>query len=919
MEPRVIAMREPRGNPAARFGCIAIAVLFFVVLAGAKWAASLLIDYSWWKEVGQVQTWIDLYAYSTLPVLAGTLIAWMSLLVAHARAVRFAGGQVSDYPLYSRLAALATLALAFFIAGATIDNWTVLRFAGSRTMSGAGTFHDPIFHLPATFYLFDLPFWSDLRVYILAVVIVTILVYWLVARGWQLRFSLPEIRGGMDLSFLHLSGGLESRFLRGALAFFLIALSARYYLARYEMVWNQHRFMIGIDYTDEHFAIPMYWVMMAALLVGAALIVVRKWIPAAIVVGVGFGLMVIVPGLAGSLFVKPNEISLERPYINSHIEATRAAYGLSAHVREIEMHTNPNANLDLAKNSPLLQNVRLWDWRPFHDTVTQMQALRPYYAFHDTDVDRYTIDGQYRQVLLSPRELDITQLPGTQSSWINPHFIYTHGYGLVLAEVNKLTPDGQPVYLIEDMPPVVKTPSLKVDRPELYYGELQHEPVFVDTAQQEFNYPSGSDNALTRYQGKGGFPISSLLMRAAAAVHYGDSNMILTSYLTDHSRMMIHRRVRERLETLAPYLSWDNDPYLVVSPGGRLVWMVDGYTTSESHPFSHESEAFGGINYIRNAVKATVDAYDGETHLYVFDATDPIITAYRTLFPSLYEDASKMPAGLVAHVRYPEDMFRVQSELYRIYHMKNPQAFYNNEDVWELARYSSGNGEPRPVTPTYVFATVPGESKPEFLLMTTFTPFSKENLIGVMLARCDGPHFGEIVVLQLSKQELILGPMQINARINQDQNISKDLTLWNQQGSQVLQGQTLVLPIGDNFLYVSPLYLQATQARMPQLKKVVLAVGNRLIYADTYEQALTMLAGSAPSAYAAVSNANTGTPAPGNGAGGIAAGPAQPVSTDPRIQTIRQHLQRYRELASQGKWAEAGRELDAIQAEANKP
>ena len=907
MEPRVITGRSRGGNPAARFGCIAIAVLFFVLLIGGKWAASLLIDYSWWKEAGQVNTWLDLYAYSTLPVAAGTLLAWIVLTISHGRAVKFAGGQVSDYPIYSRVSKLVLLALSFFIAGATIDNWTVLRFAGSRGMDGAGTFHDPIFNLPATLYLFDLPFWTDLRVYILAVVIVTILVYWLVARGWQLRFTLPEIRHATDLSFLHLSGGLESRFLRGALAFFLIALAARYYLARFEMVWNQHRFMIGVDYTDEHFAIPMYWVMIAALVAGAALIAIRKWIPAAIAVGAGFVLLFIVPNVAGSLFVKPNEISLERPYIQAHIEATRAAYGLSARMREIEMHTTPNATLDLTKNASLLDNVRLWDWRPFHDTVTQMQALRPYYAFHDTDVDRYTIDGQYRQVMLSPRELDITQLPGTQSSWINPHFIYTHGYGLVLAEVNKLTPDGQPVYLIQDMPPVVKTPSLKVERPELYYGELQHEPVFVDTAQQEFNYPSGSDNALTRYQGKGGFPISSFLMRAAAALNYGDSNIVLTGYLTDHSRMMIHRRVTERLETLAPYLAWDRDPYLVVTPEGRMVWVVDGYTTSESHPFSHESDAFGGINYIRNAVKATIDAYDGETHLYVFDPTDPIINAYRSLFPALYEDASKMPDALRAHMRFPEDMFRVQSELYRIYHMRNPQAFYNNEDVWELARYSSGNGEPRPVSPTYVFATVPGESKPEFLLMTTFTPFSKENLIGVMLARCDGPHLGEIVVLQLSKQELILGPMQINARINQDQNISKDLTLWNQQGSQVLQGQTLVLPIGDNFLYVSPLYLQATQARMPQLKKVVLAVGNRLIYADTYEQALAMLgSGAAPPA-------PSGAPA----APAVAATP-EPPSTDPRIQSIRQHLQRYRELASQGKWADAGRELDAIQSEASK-
>ena len=329
--------------------------------------------------------------------------------------------------------------------------------------------------------------------------------------------------------------------------------------------------------------------------------------------------------IAGALFVKPNEISLERPYIQAHIEATRAAYGLSTRMSEIEMHTDPNANIDIAKHAPLLDNVRLWDWRPFHDTVTQMQALRPYYAFHDTDVDRYTIDGQYRQVMLSPRELDISQLPGTQSSWINPHFIYTHGYGLVLAEVNKITPDGQPVYLIQDMPPDVKTPSLKITRPELYYGELQHEPVFVDTAQEEFDYPKGSDNAKTRYAGKGGFPISSLLMRAAAALHFGDSNIILTGYLTDHSRMMIHRRIRERLHTLAPYLNWDNDPYLV--DHSRRASRVDCRWLHHVgiHPFTRESDAFDGINYIRNSVKATIDAYDGVTHLYVFDPADPVI------------------------------------------------------------------------------------------------------------------------------------------------------------------------------------------------------------------------------------------------------------------------------------------------------
>ena len=924
-EPRVITggrgsrgLSSGRPRSGLRIGLISLVVLFFVVLIGANWGASLLIDYSWWKELGQVKTWIDLYAYSTLPIAFATFVTWIILLIAHARGVKFAGGRVSDYPLYSRISSVVLLVLSFLVADASIDNWTVLRFAGSRALKNTTGFQDPIFGKPVTFYLFDLPFWSDLRGFIFAVVILSIIVYWLTARGWQLRFTMPEIaRGQLDLSLLRLTGGLESRFLRGALAFFLIALAARYYLGRFEMVWNQHRFMVGVDYTDDHFALPLYWMVIAALIIGAGLVVARRWIATAVVVVGSLLLLWIVPSIAGSLYVKPNEISLERPYIQTHIEATRAAFGLSNRTREIEMHTDPNATIDTSKHKPLLDNVRLWDWKPFHDTVMQLQALRPYYTFHEPpDVDRYTIDGQYRQVLLSSRELDITQLPGTQSSWINPHFIYTHGYGLVMAEVSKITPDGQPVYLIQDMPPEVKTPSLQIKRPEFYYGEFQHEPVFVDTAQEEFDYPKGSDNAKTRYAGKGGFPISSLLMRAAAALHFSDSNIVLTGYLTDHSRMMIHRRVRERLQALAPYLTWDTDPYIVVTPEGRLVWMLDGYTVSDSHPFSREIEAYGGINYMRNSVKATVDAYDGDTHIYVFDSKDPVIESYRTLFPALYEDAAAMPAALREHTRYAEELFRVQSDMYRVYHMRNPQSFYNNEDVWELAKYSAGQGgQPQPVSPTYVFATLPGETKPEFLLMTTFTPLSKENLIGVMLARCDGDKLGEVVVLLLSKQELTLGPMQIAARINQDQNISKDLTLWNQQGSQVLQGQTLVLPVGDTFLYMSPIYLQATQARMPQLKKVVLAVGNRLIYADTYEQALAQLGGGGagtPTPAAAQQTQSQPAGVTGSVLGSVPGGP------DPRIISIRQHLQRYRDLTSQGKWADAGRELEAIQNEVQK-
>jgi hypothetical protein len=401
-------------------------------------------------------------------------------------------------------------------------------------------------------------------------------------------------------------------------------------------------------------------------------------------------------------------------------------------------------------------------------------------------------------------------------------------------------------------------------------------------------------------------------MRIAAAIAEVDPNILLTGYLTPQSRMMIHRNVIARLRTLASFITWEHDPYLVVTQAGRLVWTVDGYTTSIAHPYSRSVylEEVGEVNYMRNAVKATVDAYDGETRIYIFDPTDPIIRAYQHLFPGLLLPFSDMPADLRAHARYPEIFFRVQAEVYRTYHMRDPQAFYNKEDLWDLARTVQGQGSdahPEPVSPAYVVASLPGEDQAEFLLITPFTPRNKDNMIGLMVARCDGKHLGELVVLQLSKQELIFGPMQIGARINQDQTISKDLTLWNQQGSQVLRGQMLVLPVANTFLYVEPLYIQASEARMPQLKKVVLAIGNTLIYRDTYEQALAELSALMQGGRAEVAKQSAAA----------SATPAEPT-LDRLRESIRNHLRRSRELTGQGKWAEAGKELDAIESEVRK-
>lgn len=893
---------------------VTLIVAIILILLGARSLASFSIDYQWWKELGQLDTWFNMLAYAFAPMVAATLIAFAALWVAHARALKFAGTRLGEHPLYAWISSAGLLFVAYLVAAGAIETWTVVRYAGARGMPvEANAWRDSVFHLPLKFYLFDLPFYSDLRGYLLALIIVCVLVYWIAARGWQLRYRLPEMRDvrEIDPSFFRLEGGLESRFLRGALVVFLLALALRFFLARYEMVYDDHGFMVGIDYVDQNFGLPLQWLVIAACVAAAALVWARRWIPAAFM-ALSLVVLFAVPRLVQVLYVRPNEISIQRPYIDTHIHATRAAYGLEQRMREVEFKVQPDAPIDPVQHKAIIDNVRLWDWHAFHDTITQIQALRPYYVFSDTDVDRYTIDGAYREVLLTPRELDINQLPDASKSWINPHFVYTHGYGLVLATVSNITPDGLPVLLIENAPPEIKTPSLKLTRPEIYYGETVQEPVFVHTAQEEFNYPAGADNVHSRYEGKGGIPIGSLGMRIAAAVHEGDINVLLSNPLTSDSRMMIRRKIRDRLETLAGFISWDKDPYLVITEAGRLVWMADGYTTSDAHPYSRalSVEGLGDVNYMRNAVKATIDAYDGDVHLYIFAPDDPIIRAYQRLFPKLFQPASDMPADLRAHARYPETLFRVQAEIYRTYHMLDPQAFYNKEDLWNLARYTSGQqAQPELMAPTYVVASLPGEDKAEFLLLLPFTPRNKDNLIGLMLARCDGENFGEVVVLQLSKQELIFGPAQIAARINQDQVISKDLSLWNQQGSQVLRSQTLVLPIDHTFLYVDPIYIQANEARMPQLKKVVLAQGNRLIYTDTYEEGVAQLSGAAQ---ILARQAQAQAPAPA--AAQVQGGPP-PSPADQRLARVREHLRRYRELMGQGKWADAGRELEAIESE----
>ncbi|MGB8888554.1 MAG: UPF0182 family protein [Candidatus Korobacteraceae bacterium] len=847
---------------------IRIFIFVLVALAFFLWAiptaANFVIEYNWWKEVGQVNTWFSMLWYSIAPTAVGALLALIALYVSHGRALHFAGVRPRDYPLYSRLVPVGLAVIAILFASASIDFWTVMRFLGSRGLAAPpDAWQDHVFSHALPFYLFDLPFYSDLLGFLFVLAILCAVVFWITARGWQL---VERLRYGQLLvgskntitlgSYLRLPGAARAPFVRVIAVILLLGFAAWIYLGNYELLFNSHAFMTGADFVDEKVTLPLRWLLIIATLAAVPLAWLSKFKQAVLLVMSCFILQMAVPAIVRAVYVRPNEISIERPYIERHIQATTSAFGLNRNATERPFIPSGQGVVDPVQDATLLANVRLWDLRAYNATITQIQALRPYYTFPDTDVERYFVNDRIKQVLLSPREIDVTQLSAEASeSWINPRFIYTHGFGAVVAEVNKITPDGLPVLLIKNAPPEINSPAFKLTRPEIYFGEKTQDPVFVHTAREEFDYPSGDQNKYSTYEGTGGFPVGSFPLKLAAAISQGEPNVVFTSYLTGQSRMMIYRNVPARLNHLAGFLHWDPDPYLVITDDGRMVWMVDGYTTSLNHPYSAPLPVAGideGANYIRNAVKATVDAYSGKISLYVFDPSDPIIQAYEKLFPKLFLPASDMPADLRRHARYPEAMFRTQAEAYRIFHMRDPQVFYNKEDIWEVARDLYGqSGQPEPISPTYIVATLPGEKQPEYLLILPFTPRGKDNLIGWMAARCDGDQLGKLVFYQLPKQQLMYGPMQIESRIDQDQTISKDLTLWNQQGSRVLRGNIIALPVTGGFLYLESIYIQATEARMPQLKKVVLAMGDRLIYRDTFDEALADLtAAPAPAAVA---------------------------------------------------------------------
>jgi uncharacterized membrane protein (UPF0182 family) len=656
------------------------------------------------------------------------------------------------------------------------------------------------------------------------------------------------------LTYLLLGGLLQNRRLARAprvqLAILFLAIvlvyAWGYWLARFDLLYSPRGAAYGASYTDLNAQLPAYNILIFFALAIAILLGVSalrrnlRFLVGGVVLFIAAAFLgtVVYPGLVQKLSVEPNELERETPYIANTIRYTRIAYNLDdVQTRPFEVEDTLTRE-DLDANQVTVQNVRLWDWRPLRDTYRQLQEIRPYYSFHDVDVDRYMLEGEYRQVMHSARELDYSQIPQTARTWVNLHLKYTHGYGLCLSPVNRVTKEGLPEFHIRDIPPVSKG-GIEVTRPGIYFGELTNTYSLVKTSTEEFDYPIGDTNQFTFYKADGGIPIGSFFERLLFAWHLKSSKILLTTYTTSESQILLYRTLKERIPKIAPFLYYDKDPYLVIHDE-KLFWMQDAYTTSRKFPYS---QPYGGLNYIRNSVKVVMDAYTGECVFYVFEPNDPLVQTYWRIFPDLFRPASDMPEGLRRHIRYPEDLFRVQAQLYATYHMTDPQVFYNREDLWQIPRETQRGSEVE-VVPYYVIMKLPGSESEEMILMQPFVPARKDNMIAWMAARCDDPGYGERVVYFFPKQKLIYGPRQIEARIDQDARISQLLSLWSQRGSQVIRGNLLVIPIEGSLLYVEPLYLQAEKAELPELKRVIVASGNRIAMAPTLNGALSDIFGA---------------------------------------------------------------------------
>jgi uncharacterized membrane protein (UPF0182 family) len=911
------------GRPRRRAIVFLIAVLAVIVF-GARTALSYWVDLLWFRSLGYGEVfwktcglqWGVFAAFfaATFLIFYG---AFLALKRAHSADLPsghtiFIAGREVNLPVEPALR-LIGIVVSLFIAlasGAAMQaQWPTLALYWYGPHA-AGSARDPIFGRPLWFYLFTLPAWQLIV-------------------GWLLTLAILVCI--LAVLFLLVSGGsraLGGRFSSGILlpwrgfsisvGFLLLIIAMHVYVGRFELLFEHHTVFEGVTYTDAHVTLTGLLIVCAALVLGAAIAVVGgvlqprgRWLIAAIAPAVVIYVLVGMVGwYVSSFIVKPNELVRETPFIAHNIEMTRQAYGLDRFAQhEFPAETTVGA-ADAANNQPTLQNIRLWDVKALQDTLRQIQEIRTYYDFPDIDIDRYEIDGTTREVMLATRELNVEKLPESSRNWINEKLIYTHGYGITMNPVNGFTAEGLPTLMLSNMPVQSTVRGLSVTRPEIYFGEVTNTDVYVKTRQQEFDYPQGDSNNLTSYQGNGGIAVGGFLRRVLLAFDRGDiAKLPFSDDVNAGSRLLMRRNLRDRVAALAPFLTFDQDPYIVVGEDGRLCWIMDAFTSSESYPYStHYNLDNRPLNYMRNSVKAVIDAYDGTTTFYVFDSEDPILAAYRGIFPALFKDASAMPAGLRKHVRYPEMLLKLQAEVYGLYHMTNPEVFYNREDLWTVAT-ETGMGQGGEQTmeamhPNFVLMNLPGETGMEFVEILPFTPANRNNLIGWIAGRSDGAHYGTSVVYDFPKTKLVDGPQQIESRIDQNAQLSGQLTLWNQQGSHVRRGSLLVIPCGRALLYAEPIYLQAERSPMPELRLVVLALQDRLAYAPTFEAALASLFGSEGSS---LISAEAVQAAPAS------AGASQPAADlNGLIAQASKAFSEYQRLTAEGKHGEAGQKLDEL-------
>jgi uncharacterized membrane protein (UPF0182 family) len=791
------------------------------------------------------------------------------------------------------------------------DSWR--QFALYLNQPATST-HDPIFGKSLGFYLFSLPLYDLISSWLLGVTFIILCA--------AVAYSLLGLPQTVLKPSVRWSSGAAFRGVCCALALFFLVLSWRTYLSRFPLLWEDHPIFSGVTYTDAHYTLPALLFVSVALVIGALISLINAFALrrfSLLMIAIGLPVVtyiigvVLIPSYIQGFIVKPNELDRETPYITHNLEWTRRGFGLEQiELRDFDAE-HSTAALDLPNNRASLENIRLWDWRALQDTLRQVQAIRTYYDFPDVDVDRYVTSGQTRQMMIAPREINDAKLPPSSRNWINERLIYTHGYGVTMNTANGFTPEGLPQFVLSNMPVDATTPEIKLTRPEIYYGEQTNRYVYVNTKQNEFDYPQGDQNTYTVYEGSGGIRIDNWFRRMLLAWSIGDlSKLPFSNDVTNNSRVLINRNINEIIDGVAPFLTYDKDPYIVVSGDGRLFWIIDAFTESSYFPYStHHDVAGNSVNYIRNSVKVVIDAYNGTTHFYVFDKQDPLIAAYQRVFPVLFKDVSEMPADLRTHIRYPETLLRAQSEVYNLYHTQNPKTFFQREDAWSIAQQVSidqkGEKQSTPIDPYYVLMQLPGESqRNEFVLILPFTPSNRNNMIGWMAGRSDGEHYGRLLVYNFPKSRLVDGPLQIEARIDQNAQLSGQFTLWNQQGSKVIRGHLLVIPIGRSLVFVEPVYLQAERSPMPELRLVVVATQEKLGYGPTFNDAMTSLFGEAAQA---ARSAEPGPTVPGE--------TPKPSPTGTPSQNLQELVNRaiqefddYQRLTSQGKLGEAGQKLE---------